>query len=331
MNMNDDLSKYFKKDDVNHSFDESSDVIHSNEDDKNITPEERMNSIFDLDKKIKNNKDSTILTEKTVSMSVEEFNAFISALRGIRYSCSDVIIKNGVISQSNEKRTFFINIDLRSVLGDTSLIINNLPIKHELFVNIFQRQNVDVRLKILKEKYVMMDSSCKLEFIHPNSDLVGAEFKGLDNLEKVLKKDTSRPIFNYTFKKMLMNRIISTAKLLESNSLFIIFDDNSAKLNIQPYGNNIHTIATLGTITPPDLATDVNLENLMVLTKVQMFMNFLNSGCEEIHTKMFHRTTTEPSCCFELSSNIVIAGTDDVIPFTIYAMLNFLNPATFQE
>ena len=323
MGMDDDLSKYFRKESKTQSFDESGEPIEAITDGKE-SPEDRLNSIFEGDNTAKKKKSVDIkLDKKSVTMSVEEFDVFMTVLRGLQNSCEDVIIKDGIISQFNAKRTFLIYADLRNVIGDTDLVINNLPNKYEFLSTIFQRQNVNVTLNITKEKYVFTDSSCKIEFRHPNMEYVPATYEDKVALDVMIDRNLNKCIFNYNFQKLLITRIIASAKMLSSNLMYIIFDENgNVKFDVQPLDTTNSTVATLGIMGSDDLH-DKSLRNLRVPVLVQMFLNFINAGCEEINTRMYHRNVTN-TCSFEMFSNLVIPGSDDVVPFSIHSMMSFV-------
>lgn len=326
--MSDDLSKYFddsddEKDEL--KFDEEADkssiVLDENDSDD---PDEKLESMFNK----KDKKKGFEVKETSIPLSVENFKTFMSILRGIRFSCDDVIINHGIISQFNERKTFVFNVDLRSILGDTCLIINNLSTKFELLATNFLKQNVETILEVTEDSYVVRDTNkCNIQFKSPDFDLIDCSFLDEKDMNKITLKDTGRPIFEYTFKKMMISRIINSAKLLGSPSMRIIFEKDKASFIIQPLDSSNNTVVTVGAIE--DELDDDSIENLLVTSKVQTFLNFLNAGCEEIDTEMHFRKTEDKSCCFKMSAEIPVSGTDLVVPFSIYSMMNFVDPEDY--
>lgn len=320
-----DLTKYFDKSQHEELvFEEDADKSTVVAEEEFDTPEERLNAMFEPKKKeIKNFQ----IVPKTISLSVEQFNTFMSVIKGLHYSCSDIIINKGIISQFNERKTFIFNIDLRSILGDACLIMNNLDLKHKLFSSLFQKQNVDVVLDITENDYTIRDSSCKITFKCVDTELIDSKFLTDKELKSTILKDVDREIFTYKFKKMMISRIISSASLLASPSMRILFEGDKASLIIQPLDATNNTVATIGIIE--DELEDTSLQNVLITTKVMTFLNFLNAGCEEIDSSLHFRKTTEPTCCLQLKSVLEVAGSDLKVPFSIYSMMNFINPEDY--
>ena len=171
----------------------------------------------------------------TISMDNNNFNSFVSTISMLSsIPCSDVLIRNGIVRQSNNSKSFVVYVDMRNILkidgseNYPDIDFSNLVQKANL-LEPFRKQGSDVVLEISKENYVFKDHTSKIKFDIPYSEYLYVKFITDEELYKTLRLSDEPPIVEYTFQKFLLDRISACYKTLQCKYLEVQFCDGVAK------------------------------------------------------------------------------------------------------
>jgi len=272
---------------------------------------------------------STTITTNvtTVDLEKEKFNAFLSILKLLKSSCKDLTIKEGKISQLNDKKSLIFVIDLTSILGNESFMISGIEKRLEI-LEPFGNQNVDVFLDLAPDGYTFRDSISQIHMVAPIQQYIhdNNEFLEPEQVDSKLSPDISRRIFTMTFGKILLQRLFQYAKSLAANVVRIQFNGDTAKFQVQALDSARSTIIDLATLE--DELDDTSIDGLITPFANQAFLNFLNAGIEEVDLEMYHRLGDSNSAMLKITSSLAWGGDDGgEIPITI----NALGPFTSED
>lgn len=260
---------------------------------------------------------SQVIPSQTISVDLnkDKFAAFMSVLQMMKYSCQDLYIRNGKISQINSKKSMFFQIDLTPILGDASLDIGGIATKFEI-LSMFRKQGVDVFLDISPTGYTFRDAQSK---IHNKRSIQSfLEPTGLteQQISDRLQLDTNRRIFSYVWQKRMLDRIMSYAKSLATPVLRIECLGDTILCKTQSLDNASTTQIDL--LTLEDEVDDATLNDLVVPFPSMCFINFIQGGIVEISSELYHRRDdSRPSAALKLSGSLPVAGVDRPIEVTI--------------
>ncbi len=299
---NDDLNMFLedgkksKNDDL--QLDESSDFV---------IEEEREEA-----EKIKttvNSKNSSSVV--TIDLNKDKFAAFMSILQMMKYSCQDVFIRGGKISQINSKRSMFFHIDLTPIFGNADLVIGGIASKFEI-LSMFRKQGVDVCLDILDTVYVFRDALSKIYNKKPIEAFLENTAMSEDTVREKLKVKYDKRIFQYSWQKRVLDRIMIYAKSLATPVIRVEFMGSTILCKAQSLDSAATT--QVDVVTLEDEVDDSTIKDLVAPFPAMSFINFIQAGIVEIESALYHRDDpNSPSCVLELKGELPVAGLDEPI------------------
>lgn len=191
-----------------------------------------------------------------IEIPSEEFSKFASILGIVSKMCTDLTIKDGIICQSSDRRSSILNIDVNSILGESTILISGVSSKVDL-LEPFRKQAVDMKLYISDKYYSFRDEYSKLEFIKPMEEYINNKFISSEELQSKLMIDREGSIFEYQVSKFLLERLIALHRGLSASTIRFEFSGNKADVVVSASDNpSTTTIGKLVTIE--NLSKDVN-------------------------------------------------------------------------
>jgi len=256
--------------------------------------------------------------DRTISLGKDNFAALMSVFQMLKHSAPNLFIKNGKVTQLNDKRSLIFDVDLTPILADANILISSLPSKYDALI-IYKKQNVEVFLDIDPRGYVFRDSRSKLHFARLVESVLGNSPYVTE--QQVIERadiNPDRRIFSYVWKKADLDRIIHWIKLLGTNVINFEFNGDSIDCVLQSLDNASTTKATV--LTLEDEVDDNSLTNKTMCFLAQSLINFIQGGVVEVQSEMFmRRDTTRTAATIKFSALIPIAGTNQNVSVVTYA------------
>ncbi|OQB41130.1 MAG: hypothetical protein BWY04_01016 [candidate division CPR1 bacterium ADurb.Bin160] len=175
------------------------------------------------------NSDMTILTKN-------QFLVFLRVLNIFKDICKDVDMRGGVIRQRTNSRHCTIEVDLSEMIKQ-DLPFVKIKEKLELF-NCFVGQgenNIEIQRNLdenmLSENfYVISDGLSKFIFKTISLNFIENVFMSEEEKNNIFILDDNNLILDFEIPKNICDRIKTTCKVFDVNSVTIIFEEENAKI-----------------------------------------------------------------------------------------------------
>ena len=253
----------------------------------------------------------------SVDLNKDKFSAFMSVLQMMKYSCQDLYIRNGKISQINSKKSMFFEIDLTPILGDANLVIGGITSKFDI-LSMFKKQGVDVFLDISSTGYTFRDAQSKIHNKRPIESFLEQTSMTTQQIQDRIQIDTNRRIFSYVWQKRMLDRIMGFAKSLATPVIRVECLGDTIVCKTQSLDNASTTQIDL--LTLEDEVDDSSLVDVVTPFPSMCFINFIQGGIVEISSELYHRVYAageRPSSALRLSGSLPVAGVDRPISVVI--------------
>lgn len=148
---------------------------------------------------------------------------------------SFIVLKQGILSQSNLAKTFVLNIDLRKIFGDSNLFIGDINSRKNFFYTLAKSKN-DVRFKryFVDNKELISFSDGESNFIFPILEpaLEVEMYKDIDYIKDLFGIKDENKLFNYELNINVLNKITSFSRSMGSDGLFFIREEDKLRLTV---------------------------------------------------------------------------------------------------
>jgi len=246
----------------------------------------------------------------SIELPNEEFSKFTSVLGIVSKMCTDLTVKDGIICQSSDRRSSILNIDISSILGESTVLISGVSSKVDL-LEPFRKQGVDMYLDISHNFYSFRDDLSKLEFTKPIEEYLNNKFRSAEELNSKLMVEKNGTIFEYQISKFLIERLTALQRGLSAST--IRFEFNGDKADIVVSASDNPSTTTIG-----KLVTIENLErnvNGICVFPIQPFL----LGGDQINVEGIFRGDGE---------NILLKLNTDIneIPINMWCIAKLVEP-----
>jgi len=170
---------------------------------------------------------------RNIELSNEKFKIFYNIIDTLSGHCNDLYIQNGIISQSNSKRSFVFYIDLSNILQDISFNINNLSVKKNL-LNPFIKSKSDIILKCNENNIIFSDKMSEIFFNTPAIQFMEDVLIDNEKVKDMFGLIPENLILTETIPTEVLKRIRTYSKTLGSISISMLSENK--KLNFFIYG-----------------------------------------------------------------------------------------------
>jgi len=322
LSISDDLNFLVNEDDniSNNNTKEEQSISVDNDEDIFSSADEEIVDIKENTKK-SNKKTSDLKKEDLVKkdnnvimFDKSIFGLFMDVLQMLKFSCSDLYINEGYVSQFNSKMSMMYLIDLTPILGNTTLILNNLIFKHEL-LSMFKKQNSDVKLEIFDDSYIFSDLFSKIHF----KKALEKYLQSIKLDKEKVKEDFNKSDIIHTIEwnKTILDRLLVYSKTLSSNSLKFVFMNDNIICKVQALDSESTTQIDLMTIE--DCLDNSSLNGVSVSFPNGCFLDFMQAGIFNFKTSIFFRKIKgKDSIAIESSGSLPIPGLNKNIDVFIY-------------
>lgn len=178
--------------------------------------------------------------KKTVTVKREDYSKFINILKLFQDSCTDCMINDGIIRQCTDDRRVYVEIDLSSILGETSIDVALLKTKVQLLKSFelddrapeVEGEN-DVVIEIDEEVYKFIDEFSSLTFKKPIKNFMSNKFVDQETFQKNNKLLEENLLFKVSINPYICSRTKVITEGFNNPKLIWKFNDYKVSLHTE--------------------------------------------------------------------------------------------------
>lgn len=164
-----------------------------------------------------------------ISLSSNEYNDFLRCLSNLREVCNDVDIQGGFIRQRSTDKTSVFEIDLSSILGDTSFTLTALKKKFDLLKS-FSGQDVTIETSDEKKNYIFSDNFSSLKIESPIANYVDNKYMSAEEIDCMFNIQDDELILEHDLSGIITDRIRITTSNFDSNAIRVQLEGEHASI-----------------------------------------------------------------------------------------------------
>jgi len=275
------------------------------------------NEIAKNDNTVISSTNSASSNDKEILLSKSVFSVLMDLLDIVRFSCSDLYITDGWISQLSSKKNMIFLINLTPILGNISISLNNISFKYDL-LSVFRKQNVDVSLVVNENDYVFKDNFTKVYFKRALEKYLEKVKLEKSKVEETIVSTKDTLVFKMTWNKMLLDRLSIYSKTLSTPLIKFTFnDDYSVTCKIQALDNESTTQIDLFSVS--DGLEDDSLFNCYATFPAACLLNLTQGNVFEFECKLYSKKDGKKSIVMRLDAKVLVPGTNKSIDVSIFS------------
>jgi len=252
---------------------------------------------------------------KRIELSLEKYETFLSVIKALKDSCTDLSIRNGMICQTDDLSKAIFKIDLSPVFGErVNLLMSSIKVKYDL-LETFRKQRVPMSLEFDERGYSFQDTVSRLYFVSPVEQFINPSnrFIPQEDLDRKLSLE-EEIILEYTFESLILKRLHAFVRGLSATRIMIEFKNGFATWKVLPSDKSMNTVGDLSRVE-----VNVDIEGIAVFT-TQPFL----IGVEELKSKIFYQQG-KTKLLLQLTSEL---GNDIKVPIDIWGISNLVENNT---
>jgi len=171
---------------------------------------------------------------KLISLGKDNFSKLLSVIRMVSFLCEDISIKNGRVSQLSDRKTSIFDVSLKSILGESDLLMSRISVKSDLLTP-FKTQQVEVSLLIEEGEdfwYKFKDQYSEIKFRKPLERYLTNSYLTEEEVDARLNLDDGGYVFETKLSKFIIERIAAFSKGLEAHELCLEFKNSEARFKV---------------------------------------------------------------------------------------------------
>lgn len=168
----------------------------------------------------------------TVVLEVEQYNDLMRCLTNLKDTCNDVDIRGGLIRQRSNDKTSVFEMDLTSVLSESSFTISDLKKKLDL-LKTFTGQKVTIEINDNEGDngfFTFSDQYSTLKFLSPAPQFVDNKFMAESEVSSIFSLNDNDMILDHSLPKLITDRIRITVLTFNTNAIQVNFTGETANI-----------------------------------------------------------------------------------------------------
>lgn len=169
----------------------------------------------------------------TVVLEVNQYNDLMRCLTNLKDTCNDVDIRNGIIRQRSNDKTSVFEMDLTSVLGESTFAISDLKKKLDL-LKTFVGQKVTIDITDSEGDnngyFVFSDQYSAIKFLSPAPQFIDNKFMAESEVSNIFSLSDSDLILDHDLSKLITDRIRITTLSFNTNAIQVNFSGETASI-----------------------------------------------------------------------------------------------------
>jgi len=169
-----------------------------------------------------------------ITIQKQNFLKVRNLLSLIKDVCSDADIRGGILRQVSNNKTFLIECDLTSIIGENDLVLTLIKNKLQLLSIFDDGVNTDdIKFVEFENKYIFSDNQSQLRFtVSRDSAHLDNRFLTVDNKNDLFTYSPQNLIFSYTMTLFTLNKIKIITENLSVDDIAINISNGSASFDI---------------------------------------------------------------------------------------------------
>jgi hypothetical protein len=163
-----------------------------------------------------------------VSLDSEAYLNFLKCVTNLKEHCNDMDIRNGMVRQRTNDKSSIFEIDLTSIVGESTFVISDLRKKIDL-LKMFSGQG-DVDINITQSHFIFSDQFSSIKFISPTLQFVDNKYMTEEELHKVFIMDEDDLILDCEMSNVITERIRVTTTNFNILAIQVLFEGEAASI-----------------------------------------------------------------------------------------------------
>ena len=194
--------------------------------------------------------------EHLVNLDSEKYEAFIRTLSVLKEPCNDIVIAAGIIRQRSNDAAAIFEIDMTSLVGDSTFTISNIKGKIDL-LKIFSEQ--EVRIEVDDQSFSLSDQFSSLRILHPDRNYLDNKFMEEPELNSLISVSEEDVLTTHSISPMISERMKIISSVFHVNSFQMLFEGEFASIRSKTMSKDQHANITKDLILNEPLTGYSNL------------------------------------------------------------------------
>ena len=176
---------------------------------------------------------------RSLSISSDKYEILLRSLSIFRDVCNDIDIRKGMIRQRSNDKTTIIQVDLRSILDDSSLPIVYIKSKLDM-IKMFSGN--DVTIDTFKDDFKISDQYSSLKFAYPDLDYLDNRFLSQSDLDNIFVLDENKLLVSFKLSKVVTDRMKIVADGFNINTFTVCMQGETSLIKADSRAKDQHAI-----------------------------------------------------------------------------------------
>jgi hypothetical protein len=169
----------------------------------------------------------------TVVLEVEQYNDLMRCLTNLKDVCNDVDIRNGIVRQRSNDKTSVFELDLTSILNESTFAISDLKKKLDL-LKTFTGQKVTIQITDGDSEsngfFTFTDQYSTIKFLAPAPQFIDNKFMVESEVSSIFSLSDNDLILDHSLPKLITDRIRITVLTFNTNAIQVNFGGETANI-----------------------------------------------------------------------------------------------------
>lgn len=170
----------------------------------------------------------------TVILDSEQYETFMSLLASMKDICNDIDIRDGIIRQrSNDKNSLF-EVDLTSILSNTSIALTDLKKKLDLLKIFSGQDNITIRTNYGEENsqnhFIISDNYTAIRINQPSLEFMDNKYVPEEELARIFSFEEENLILQTNLSMVITNRIKVITSSFNTPAIQVLFEGDISSI-----------------------------------------------------------------------------------------------------
>jgi hypothetical protein len=166
----------------------------------------------------------------TIVLNIEKYNDFLRCVTNLKEICNDIDIRNGIVRQRSNDKTSVFEMDLTSIIEQSTFAISDLKKKLEL-LKTFSGQEVTISIEEGENgHFVFSDQYTSLKFLLPAPQFIDNKYMNESEVSSIFSLSDDDLILDHNITKMITDRIRIVTQTFNTAAIQVNFTGENASI-----------------------------------------------------------------------------------------------------
>jgi len=166
----------------------------------------------------------------TIVLNIEKYNDFLRCVTNLKEICNDIDIRNGIVRQRSNDKTSVFEMDLTSIIEQSTFAISDLKKKLEL-LKTFSGQEVTISIEEGENgHFVFSDQYTSLKFLLPAAQFIDNKYMNESEVSSIFSLSDDDLILDHNITKMITDRIRIVTQTFNTAAIQVNFTGENASI-----------------------------------------------------------------------------------------------------